>query len=472
MKSKDMTSGNAFKIILLFSIPLVLSATLQQLYNLADNFIAGHFIANLDSFNAVGIVYPITVVFLDIAVGFGVGCGVIAAKYFGGKDMKNLKKTATVGLISTILLALIVTAIGLGIIYPLLKGMVGQEESIGCFNEALSYMLIYIGGVIFLFLYNYSMYMFQAFGNSKTPLYFLIFSTLLNIALDLFFVMPIKMNSAGLALGTVISEAIAGVLSVIVLFKCINKFDSNKYEKFDKTILKSIIGIAAPSILQGCFISVGGVLITAILTSIGGTSVAGGYSAAYKICYIAINIFTVLCNALSSFVSQNVGAAKYDRIMKGYFSTLIISAGFCILAMVAILPFGEFWVRLFLSSDAEGETDIIINAGRQFIVCVVPFFVFMVVKIPLDGVLKGATDMLGFTLGTSVDLVCRVLGALILGNLCGYEGIFFAWPIGWGVGMCISAAMFFSGRWKRKCGYTKEITKKEEIIEEKEEEVA
>ncbi len=472
MKSKDMTSGNAFKIILLFSIPLVLSATLQQLYNLADNFIAGHFIANLDSFNAVGIVYPITVVFLDIAVGFGVGCGVIAAKYFGGKDMKNLKKTATVGLISTILLALIVTAIGLAIIYPLLKGMVGQEESIGCFNEALSYMLIYIGGVIFLFLYNYSMYMFQAFGNSKTPLYFLIFSTLLNIALDLFFVMPIKMNSAGLALGTVISEAIAGVLSVIVLFKCINKFDSNKYEKFDKTILKSIIGIAAPSILQGCFISVGGVLITAILTSIGGTSVAGGYSAAYKICYIAINIFTVLCNALSSFVSQNVGAAKYDRIMKGYFSTLIISAGFCILAMIAILPFGEFWVRLFLSSDAEGETDIIINAGRQFIVCVVPFFVFMVVKIPLDGVLKGATDMLGFTLGTSVDLVCRVLGALILGNLCGYEGIFFAWPIGWGVGMCISAAMFFSGRWKRKCGYTKEITKKEGIIEEKEEEVA
>ncbi len=461
MKSKDMTTGNAFKIILLFSIPLVLSATLQQLYNLADNFIAGHFIANLDSFNAVGIVYPITVVFLDIAVGFGVGCGVIAAKYFGGKDMKNLKKTATVGLISTIILALIVTVIGLAIIYPLLNGMVGKEESLGCFDEALSYMLIYIGGILFLFLYNYSMYMFQAFGNSKTPLYFLIFSTLLNIALDLLFVMPIKMNSAGLALGTVISEAIAGVLSVIVLFRCIKKFDSNKYEKFDKIILKSIIGIAAPSILQGCFISVGGVLITAILTSIGGTSVAGGYSAAYKICYIAINIFTVLCNALSSFVSQNVGAGKYDRIMKGYFSTLIIAAGFCVLAMVAILPFGEFWVRLFLSSDAEGETDIIINAGRLFIVCVVPFFVFMVVKIPLDGVLKGATDMLGFTLGTSVDLVCRVLGALILGNLCGYEGIFFAWPIGWGVGMCISTAMFFSGRWKKKCGYTKEALETE-----------
>ncbi len=116
-----MTVGSPFKIILLFSIPLVLSATLQQLYNLADNFIAGHFIANLDSFNAVGIVYPITVVFLDIAVGFGVGCGVVAAKFFGAKDMKNLKKTATVGLISTIVLGLVVTAVGLAVIYPLLN---------------------------------------------------------------------------------------------------------------------------------------------------------------------------------------------------------------------------------------------------------------------------------------------------------------------------------------------------------------
>lgn len=455
MKSKDMTVGNPFKIILFFSIPLVLSATLQQLYNLADNFIAGHFITNLDSFNAVGIVYPITVVFLDIAVGFGVGCGVVAAKYFGGKDMKNLKKTATVGLISTIILGLAVTIIGLSIIYPLLLGMIGKGESEGCFNEALSYMLIYIGGVIFLFLYNYSMYMFQAFGNSKTPLYFLILSALLNVGLDMLFVLPIKMNSAGLALGTIISEAIAGILSVVVLFRCIKKFDDNHYELFDKSILKSIIGIAAPSILQGCFISIGGVLITAILTSIGGNSVAGGYSAAYKICYIAINIFTVLCNALSSFVSQNIGAKKYDRIMKGYVSTLILAAAFCALSMICILPFGEFWVRLFLSSDAEGETDIIVSAGKQFIICVVPFFVFMVVKIPLDGVLKGATDMLGFTLGTSVDLVCRVLGALILGNLVGYEGIFFAWPIGWGVGMCISIAAFLTGRWKKKCGYVK-----------------
>ena len=458
MNTKDMTQGKPFIVLLLFALPMVLSVTLQQLYNLADNFIAGHFISSIDSFNAVGIVYPITVVFLDIAVGFGVGCGVVSARYFGAKDYSSLKKTARVGLIGTLILGLITTIVGLGIIYPLLRGMIDTNtEGMGCFNEALSYMLIYIGGVIFLFLYNYAMYMFQSFGNSKTPLYFLIFSTLLNVTLDLLFVMPIKLGSAGLALGTVISEAIAAILSLLVLFKSINKMEQEKIKGFDKEIFKQIVGVAIPSILQGLFISVGGVLITTILTSIGGNYVAGGYSAAYKICYIAINIFTVLCNAECNYVSQNVGAGKFDRIKKGYFATLIISAIFCVIATVAILPFKEFWVRIFLSSDETSDVSLIVSSGELFITCVVPFFVLMVVKIPLDGVLKGATDMFGFTLGTSVDLVIRVLGALILGNIFGYEGIFFAWPLGWAVGMIISIIMYFSGRWKRKCGY-KEIT--------------
>lgn len=454
-----MSKGNPFTIILLFAIPMVLSVTLQQLYNLADNFIAGHFINSIDAFNAVGIVYPITVIFLDIAVGFGVGCGVISAKFFGAKDYVSLKKTARVGIISTVILGLITTIIGLAIIYPLLKGMIDTSTNDGCFTEALYYMLIYIAGTIFLFIYNYAMYMFQSFGNSKTPLYFLIFSTLLNVGLDLLFVMPIKMNSAGLALGTVISEAIAAILSLVVLFKSINKMNDEKVKGFDKTIFKQIISVSIPSILQGLFISIGGVLITAILTNIGGNNVAGGYSAAYKICYIAINIFTVFCNALTNFVSQNVGANKHERIMKGYFSTLILCAIFCVIATVVILPFKEFWVKIFLSEGDSENTAIIVDSGELFISSIVPFFVFMVIKIPFDGVLKGSMDMFGFTLGTSVDLVIRVLAALILGNIFGYQGVYFAWPVGWGIGAIISVIMFFTGRWKKKCHYP--TTKKE-----------
>ncbi len=457
MKTKDMTVGNSFSVLLLFSIPMILSVTLQQLYNLADNFIAGHFIESIDSFDAVGIVYPITVVFLDIAVGFGVGCGVVSAKYFGAKNYTSLKKTYKIGLIGTLVLGLITTIIGLVIIYPLLKGMINSNGGEGCFNEALRYMLIYISGVVFLFIYNFSMYMFQSFGNSKTPLYFLIFSTILNVVLDLLFVIPIKLGSAGLALGTVISEGIAAILSLIVLVKSVNQLDSDKekIKGFDKSIFKQISLIAIPSILQGLFISVGGVLITGILTSIGGNYVAGGYSAAYKICYIAINIFTVLCNALSNFVSQNIGANKFGRIAEGYFSVFLLCLIFCVLATIIILPLKEFWVEIFLSNKDDGNIDLIINSGKLFITCVVPFFLFIAIKIPIDGILKGSTDMLGFTLGTSFDLVIRVIGAFTLGKIFGYEGIFFAWPLGWGIGMIISIIMFFVGRWKKKCSYMK-----------------
>lgn len=466
MKTKDMTVGNSFLTLLLFSIPMILSVTLQQLYNLADNFIAGHFIESVDSFDAVGIVYPITVVFLDIAVGFGVGCGVVSAKYFGAKDYTSLKKTYRIGLIGTLVLGLATTVLGLAVIHPLLKGMINSNGGEGCFNEALSYMLIYIAGVIFLFIYNYAMYMFQSFGNSKTPLYFLIFSTVLNVGLDLLFVVPIKMGSAGLALGTIISEGIAAVLSLAVLIKSIGKLDREKVKGFDKPIFKEIISISIPSILQGLFISVGGVLITGILTSTGGNYVAGGYSAAYKICYIVINIFTVLCNALSNFGSQNIGAKKFNRLAEGYFSTFALCLLFCALATVAILPFKEFWVEIFLSDKNDENVDLIISSGKLFISCIVPFFVFVAVKIPLDGILKGSTDMLGFTLGTSFDLVIRVIGAFVLGKLFGYEGIFFAWPLGWGVGMAVSVIMFFAGRWKKKCGYPSNLKFKPTGIEQ------
>lgn len=294
---------------------------------------------------------------------------------------------------------------------------------------------------------------FSLLATRKTPLYFLIFSTLLNVGLDLLFVMPIKLNSLGLALGTIISEAIAAILSLVVLFKSIDKMDKERVKGFDKNIFKEIVSVSIPSILQGLFISIGGVLITTILTNVGGNNVAGGYSAAYKICYIAINIFTVLCNALTNFVSQNIGAKKYERIMQGYFSTLIISAIFCLIATVIILPFREFWVNLFLNSENSDETTEIVNSGTLFISSIVPFFFLMVIKIPLDGVLKGSMDMLGFTLGTSIDLVVRVLASSILGHYFGYQGVYFAWPLGWGVGAIISVVFFFSGRWKRKCHF-------------------
>ena len=454
MKVKNMTEGNTFKVLLFFAVPMILSVTIQQLYNLADNFIAGNLITNLDSFNAVGIIYPITVIFLDIAVGFGVGLSIIVARLFGAKDYHKMKEAIHTGFIMMLILSFITTIIGLLIIRPLLSNMIKVSDGVGCFNEGLSYMIIYIFGVIFVFLYNFSMYIFQALGNSKTPLYFLIFSTILNVFLDILFIKAFHMQANGLALGTILSYGVAAILSFVILKKEITKIN-DETTAFNKALVKEISIISIPSILQGLFISIGGVLVVSILTHFGGNNVAGGYSAAYKICYIAINIFTVLCNALSSFVSQNIGAKKYERIKNGYLTTLILSLAFCILATIVIYPFKEFWVRIFVNEDSVGDVSEIINSGMKFITCVVPFFILMVIKIPFDGLLKGSADMLGFTLGTSIDLIFRVVFAYVLGSNFGYQGVFYAWPIGWFIGALISVLMTLSGRWKKISGYNK-----------------
>ncbi len=454
MQTQNMTKGNVFKVLALFALPMVLSATLQQLYNLADNYIAGHCLTNIDSFNAVGIVYPVTVVFLDIAMGFGVGCGIVCARYFGAGDNANVKRVVLTGLISMTVLGILVTVGGLALMKPLLGVVIEGADGSGCFNEAYAYMMVYVAGVIFLFIYNFSMYVFQALGNSKTPLYFLIFSTVLNVGLDLFFVYVVKMQAAGLAVGTIISEAIAGVLSVVVLLKSVFRLSDEKVEKFNKARFKEITAMAVPSIAQGCFVSVGGVLVMSAITTFGGNSVAGGYSAAYKVCYIVMNIFMVLSNALSTFVSQHVGAKKYERIIPGFWVVLFACAAFAAVATLAILPFKEGWVRLFLSDTAEGDIATIIDAGKAFMSSMVPFFVLIVVKIAFDGVLKGGGDMVGFMVGTCIDLVMRVVLAFVLGYFFGYRGIFYAWPISWFVGMISSMTFFFAGRWKKKSGYT------------------
>lgn len=453
MQVKDMTVGKPFKTLLVFVLPMILSVTLQQLYNIADNFIAGNFINNSYSFSAVGTVYPVTVVFLDIAVGFGVGCGISSARYFGAKDYTKVKKGLFTALISMLVLAVAVTVVGVIVIKPVLSLMIDPVAEPECFSDALAYMTIYIFGMLFLFVYNVCMNIFQALGNSKTPLYFLMFSTVLNVGLDLLFVTAFGMESDGLALGTLISEAVAGVLSLAVLMKSVLKLSSDKVSAFDKSILKDIARIGVPSIFQGLFISVGGVLVMSFISGFGNIYVAGGYSAAYKVCYIAINIFSMIGNAISNFVSQNIGAGEYERVIKGFSSGLIIAVAFCAIATVLILPFREWWVNLFLSDGYTGDRDTVIETGNLFILTVVPFFLSIALKIPFDGVLKGSGDMSGFMAGTCIDLVLRIGCSYLFGKLWGYQAIFWAWPVGWIVGFIVSASIFFTGGWKKKCGY-------------------
>jgi len=448
-KKQKLTSGNVFKTLLLFSLPMIISITLQQFYNICDSMIAGKMISD-NALSAVSATYPITVVYLSIAVGFGVGCNIITAKYVGQSDYKKSKTSINTSLISIATLAIIITLIGIVLLKPLL--IILNVNNQPYYDDAYTYLLFYTFGIFFLFIYNVVTSLFQSLGNSKIPLYLLIFSIVLNVFLDILFV-KLGLKIKGIALATFISQALASTISFIILMIYSKRLLNDKGKLFDLRILKTILPVAIPSIIQGSIISIGGVMIQSLINSFG-PNVTAGYGASYKIVYVVVNIYTQMSNAISTFTSTNAGAAKYDRIKKGFYSGLLICGLITLVATIIFLSIPEPLLSIFGNKNTDSE---VTQVGKRFIYCVAPFYIFLCLKIPCDGVLKGSRDMRNFMVATFIDLILRVGLSYILGKSLPYDyrlyGIFLSWPIGWLFGMAISLFSYKMGRWKRLIGY-------------------
>ncbi len=454
MKNKDkLTVGNTFKTLFLFSLPMIISITLQQFYNICDSMIAGKMISdNSISLSAISATYPVTVVYLSIAVGFGVGANIITARFIGQKKYDNVLSAIYTSLITIAIFAIIIMALGLLLLEPILM-LLNITNQI-YYDEAKIYLIFYTCGILFLFIYNVATSLFQSLGNSRIPLYLLIFSTIINIILDIIFV-KLNMGIKGIALATFIAQGLSSIISFIILMIISKKTYNEKAKIFDKKILKTILVIAIPSILQGTIISIGGVFIQSLINTFGPETTAG-YGAAYKIVYIIVNIYTVMSNAISTFTSTNAGAKKYDRINKGFYSGLLICGIITLIASIILLTIPSNLISLFGDENLNND---VINIGKSFIYCVAPFYIFLCIKIPCDGVLKGAGDMRSFTIATFADLIIRIglsyLFAYTLPNEYKIYGIFFSWPLGWAVGMLISILAYKLGRWKKLIGYEK-----------------
>ena len=448
-KRDKLVTGSPFKTLLFFSLPMILSVTLQQFYNICDSMIAGRMISD-NSLSAVSATYPITVVYLAIAVGFGVGGNIITARFIGEKKYNNAQTAIYTSLISIFILAIIITSLGLALLKPLLLMLnVGGQSY---YDEAFIYLLFYTCGITFLFIYNVVTSLFQSLGNSRIPLYLLIISTILNLVLDIIFVKS-GFGIKGIAIATFISQATASIISLIILLIYSKKILNEKGKLFDKRILRTILSIAIPSIIQGSIISIGGVMIQSLINSFG-PNVTAGYGAAYKIVYVIVNIYTVMSNAISTFTSTNAGAGQYDRIIKGFYYVLLICGFLTIIATLIFMIIPKPLLSIF---GNENTSDDVVEVGKKFIYCVAPFYIFLCIKIPCDGVLKGSKDMRSFMIATFVDLIIRVGLSYLLGNVLPDEykllGIFLSWPIGWLFGMAISIFAYKQGRWKRLIGY-------------------
>ncbi len=443
---KDLTQGAPQKVLWQFTIPMFVSVIFQQLYNIADSVIAGRF-AGEDALAAVGASYPITMIFMAIAVGSNIGCSVVISNLFGAKKYKEMKTAVSTTVLAAFVLSVVLTVAGL-IGTRALMEMLRTPENI--FADGALYLRIYIGGFAFVYLYNVATGIFSALGDSKTPLYFLIVSSVGNILLDYLFVAVFHWGVAGVAWATFLAQGVACVLALFTMAKRLKEVKTEeKPQLFSGEMLWKISQIAVPSILQQSFVSIGNIFIQGLVNSYG-SSVIAGYSAAIKLNTFAITSFTTLGNGISNFTAQNLGAGKKERIRDGFGAGVKLAMLVVVCFFIAFFLFSEGMVKMFMT----GDSSVALATGVEFLKIVSPFYFVISLKLTADGVLRGAGAMKQFMASTFTDLILRVVLAFVFSNWLASTGIWLSWPVGWIVATVMSLSFYFilKQSWTKECG--------------------
>ena len=441
--NKDLTVGKPESVLCRFCLPLFGSIIFQQLYNIADSFVAGKFIGD-NALAAVGNSYEITLIFIAFAFGCNIGCSVLAAQLFGAKRYKDLKTAVYTSLISSTVICAVLMAVGMIFCNGLLR-LIKTPDAV--FADSKLYLDIYILGLPFVFLYNVATGIFSALGDSKTPFLFLACSSLSNIGVDILFVTAFDMGVAGVAWATFLCQGISCVLALVVVFHRFRKIRTEgKIQIFSWQLFGSFAVVAVPSILQQSFISVGNIVIQSVINGFG-PAVMAGYSASVKLNNMVITSLTTLGNGISNFTAQNLGAAKYDRIKAGFRAGLKLVWALCI-PLVLLYEFAGKWlVYIFL----ESPTGAAMDTGVLFLRIVSPFYFVVAAKLVSDGILRGAGMMKKFMIATFTDLVLRVALAEILSRTAlGTTGIWLSWPIGWTIAAILSILFYVTVKWGQK----------------------
>lgn len=440
----DLTTGKPSRVLVGYTLPLFGSVIFQQLYNIADSVIAGRF-AGEAALAAVGASFPITAIYTAFAVGLNVGASVIISRLFGAKLLREMKTAVSTACVLSAVLCLLLTVLGTVFSSAMLRMLSTPAE---VFAPAADYLRVYTAGITFVFFYNVITGVFTALGDSRTPFYFLVASSVGNVVLDLAFVhaFPADQKVAGLAWATFAAQGVACICAAIALVRRLSAIEcGERADFFSVSLMGKIAFLAVPSILQNSFVSVGNLLIQALVNDYG-ASVIAGYSAAVKVSTFAITSFSALSNAISAYTSQNFGAGKLERVGQGYRACLAIGFAVALPFMVCYLFFGGGVMMLF----SDGATSAV-GVGRDFLRTLAAFYPVVAVKLISDGVLRGGGDVVGFTAATFVDLIFRVAFAYLFHALFHSDAaLWWSWPAGWILGTAVSVGFYASGRWKKR----------------------
>lgn len=444
---KNLTEGKPLKLLFFFSLPMLMGNLFQQLYNMVDSMVVGNFVG-ADALASVGASFPVVFLAVALASGLSMGCNVVISQLFGAGRIREMKTTISTALISQFALSIVITIVG-ELIAPLVLRLLKTPENI--LGDSLIYLQIYFGGLVFLFIYNTLNGIFNALGDSKAPLYFLMLSTLTNIVLDLTFVIKFHMGVAGVAWATLIAQGICAVLSLITLMHRIKHLaDEPGHEQegkrpiFHFTAVERIAKIGVPSMIQQSIVSVSMLLMQSLVNSFGPSYIAG-YTAATKIDSLAMLPNMNFSNAMSSYTAQNIGAGKESRVKEGYKANIFMVVVFSLALTLCIFLFGSTLMNLFMDSASNVE---VLNYGIAYMRVVSSFYILMGIMFTSNGLLRGAGDMKFFMASSLFNLLCRIAVAYVLAPHIGSIAIAWSIPIGWLVGGAISFLRFRSGKWK------------------------
>lgn len=440
-KINNLTTGNVWKVLLMYSLPLFGSAFVQQLYSLVDLLVVGNFAREgALAVDAIGNATVIINVLLAFAFGANGGCSVIVARHFGENDNKRVRETVNTALVSYSILCAVIMVLGFGLGKIALSALSVHSAY---FNDCLDYLYIYIGSLPFVFLYNLGCGICSALGDSKTPFIFLVISSVLNVGLDICFVYGLHMDVAGAAWATLISQGIACILTVFVLIKKLRVFKTEeKPQIFDKRIFKELAVTSVPIILQQSFVSVGNFFVNRCINGIDENGDATtGFTTAFKIIVIATLSIVSMSNGFSNFASQNKAAGEYARIKKGYVAMLVYALSLSVIFAVIFVSCPAFLTGVFIQSEKLTETAM--RYSIMFLTIVSCFLPVVGFKILSDGGVRGCGGNIGFTISTFTDLLLRVILVYVLVDFgWGFSGVCWAWGIGWSVSAVVAVVFW------------------------------
>lgn len=425
MKSaqNDMTVGNPMKIILSFTLPIFIGNVFQQFYNMADAVIVGKFVGN-KALAAVGSTGTIMFLIYGFVVGMTAGFTVLTAQKFGAGDMKGMRKTvAGAGILSFVVGALL-TILFMAFMKPLLILMNTPSD---IFADAYSYIMIVSGGILAQMLYNLLSSILRALGNSKLPLVFLIISALLNIVLDLAFIVGFGMGAKGAAVATVIAQGVSGILCLFYIIAKIPILHLKREDLYvGSTIYKNQLRIGVPMALQYSITAIGTMMVQSSLNILGSTLVAA-YTAAGKIEQVVTQAYVAMGTTMATYAAQNMGAGSVKRIREGFKACTVIGVVYSFVAAGFIMTVGKYMTYLFVSEDV----DIIMNSVDIYLKCIGIFFIpLAVVNIYRNGIQGLGYGLLPMMAGVA-ELIGRGVVAVIAGAKRSYPGVCLAGPAAW-----------------------------------------